>query len=47
MTAEGVCAFLELMRTHGVEVWLDGGWAVDACLGAQTRRHDDVDIVID
>jgi lincosamide nucleotidyltransferase A/C/D/E len=47
MTAEDVCAFLELMRTHGVEVWLDGGWAVDACLGAQTRRHDDVDIVID
>jgi lincosamide nucleotidyltransferase A/C/D/E len=47
MTADDVCAFLELMRTHGVEVWLDGGWAVDACLGAQTRRHDDVDIVID
>jgi lincosamide nucleotidyltransferase A/C/D/E len=35
------------MDDVGVEVWLDGGWAVDACLGAQTRRHGDLDIGIE
>jgi lincosamide nucleotidyltransferase A/C/D/E len=29
-----------------IAIWLDGGWAVDALLGEQTRPHDDVDIVI-
>ena len=31
----------------GIHVWLDGGWAVDACLGSQTRAHADLDIVIE
>jgi len=47
MTAADVLAFLDLMASHGVRIWIDGGWAVDACLGAQTRRHDDLDIVIE
>jgi lincosamide nucleotidyltransferase A/C/D/E len=45
-TAEAVGEFLDLMNSLGIQVWLDGGWAVDACLGVQTRRHDDLDIVI-
>jgi lincosamide nucleotidyltransferase A/C/D/E len=47
MTAEDVCDFLDLMDAHGIRIWLDGGWAVDACLGSQTRRHSDLDIVIE
>ena len=47
MTADDVCGFLALMDTLRVRVWLDGGWAVDACLGSQTRRHGDLDIVIE
>jgi lincosamide nucleotidyltransferase A/C/D/E len=47
MTADDVCAFLVLMEKHRVDLWLDGGWAVDASLGCQTRRHSDVDIVIE
>ena len=47
MTADEVCSFLALMDKHRVNVWLDGGWAVDASLGHQTRRHGDVDIVIE
>jgi lincosamide nucleotidyltransferase A/C/D/E len=47
MTADDVCGFLALMDADGVRVWLDGGWAVDACLGSQTRRHGDLDIVIE
>jgi lincosamide nucleotidyltransferase A/C/D/E len=30
----------------GVEVWIDGGWGVDALLGKQSRDHNDLDIVI-
>jgi len=47
MTAEDVCDFLSLMDGHGIRIWLDGGWAVDACLGSQTRHHADLDIVIE
>ena len=47
MTAEDVCDFLALTDGHGIRIWLDGGWAVDACLGSQTRRHSDLDIVIE
>jgi lincosamide nucleotidyltransferase A/C/D/E len=30
----------------GIDMWLDGGWGVDALLGEQTRAHEDVDIVV-
>jgi lincosamide nucleotidyltransferase A/C/D/E len=46
-TQEDVADFLDLMDGLAVRVWLDGGWAVDACLGAQTRIHGDLDIVIE
>ena len=37
---------LHLFQSAGIEVWLDGGWAVDALLGTQTRPHKDVDILL-
>ena len=37
---------LDRLAACGVEVWLDGGWGVDALLGKQTRPHDDLDLVI-
>ena len=46
MTAEALVALLPLFETAGIEVWLDGGWAVDAVLGEQTRSHKDVDIIL-
>ena len=33
------------LASHEVRVWLDGGWAIDALLGRQRRRHDDLDVV--
>jgi lincosamide nucleotidyltransferase A/C/D/E len=39
--------FVALMESHGVDVWPDGGWAVDACLGEQTRSDSDLDIAIE
>jgi lincosamide nucleotidyltransferase A/C/D/E len=46
-SATDVTAFLDLVDGLGIRVWLDGGWAVDACLGRQTRPHGDLDIVIE
>ncbi|MBI3744959.1 MAG: hypothetical protein HY264_00235 [Chloroflexi bacterium] len=46
-TVDDVVTFLDLMSGLGVRIWIDGGWAVDACLGEQTRRHGDLDIVIE
>jgi len=47
MTADDVRGVLDLLDVRGIHVWVDGGWAVDACLGTQTRRHSDLDIVLE
>lgn len=47
MTADDVWDFVDTMAAHGVRLWIDGGWAVDACLGTQTREHADLDIAIE
>jgi lincosamide nucleotidyltransferase A/C/D/E len=46
MTAADVLEVLGILEEAGVGVWLDGGWAVDALLGEQTRDHDDLDLVV-
>jgi lincosamide nucleotidyltransferase A/C/D/E len=45
MDAARVLDLLAHVKARGVAVWLDGGWAVDALLGEQTRPHDDLDLV--
>jgi len=46
MTALDVLDLLSLFAEHQLEVILDGGWAVDALLGEQTRPHADLDIAM-
>lgn len=46
MTSSALIELLRLFDGAGIEVWLDGGWAVDAVLGAETRPHKDVDIIL-
>ena len=46
MTADKVHWFLDLFDELGIEVWIDGGWGVDALLGECTREHQDLDIII-
>ena len=46
MSAEDVVEVVRLLEGLGIDVWLDGGWGVDALLGTQTRPHDDLDLVV-
>lgn len=46
MKPEDVIEIYELLTSNGIDVWLDGGWGIDALLGEQTRLHEDVDIIV-
>ncbi|HEY0979399.1 MAG TPA: nucleotidyltransferase family protein [Candidatus Paceibacterota bacterium] len=47
MKAEEVVALYQALDAKGLPVIIDGGWAVDALLGTQTREHHDLDIAIE
>ena len=40
-------AVLEALSSAGCRWWIGGGWGVDALVGAQTRVHRDLDLVIE
>lgn len=46
MNATTVLHILDLLVAGGVQVWLDGGWGVDALLGRISRLHYDLDLVL-
>jgi lincosamide nucleotidyltransferase A/C/D/E len=46
MNPTSVLHILDRLATAGVQVWLDGGWGVDALLGRITRPHNDLDLVL-
>jgi len=46
MDARSAAELIQLLESDGMEVYVDGGWAVDALLGRQTRLHDDLDIAL-
>jgi lincosamide nucleotidyltransferase A/C/D/E len=46
MTANDVLEIVDLFASHRVDLWIDGGWGVDALLGRQTREHSDLDIAM-
>lgn len=35
-----------MLRGRGVRCWVMGGWGVDALLGAQSREHHDLDVLV-
>ncbi len=45
--ARDVIEIMAMCSQAGVTARLEGGWGIDALLGAQNREHDDVDLVID
>ena len=52
MTAQDVIAFVRLLQHHGIRVFIDGGWAVEALVATDagvfqpSRRHADLDIAV-
>jgi lincosamide nucleotidyltransferase A/C/D/E len=44
MPPETVQVLVAAMHARGVAVCVAGGWAVDALVGRQTRRHADLDV---
>ena len=46
MQAADVVNFIQLCEQNDIEVYVDGGWGVDALLGKQTRTHGDLDIAL-
>lgn len=46
MPASALIELLQLFDDHAIQVWLDGGWGVDALIETQTRTHKDVDIIL-
>ena len=46
MTAEDVVELYSGLLARGVQLWVDGGWGIDALLGRQTRPHKDLDAIV-
>jgi lincosamide nucleotidyltransferase A/C/D/E len=46
ISAQDVVGIINLLEQNDIEVYVDGGWGVDALLGEQTRKHDDLDIAL-
>lgn len=45
MPADGVLSVLSLIREARADVWIGGGWGIDALIGEQTRDHRDLDLM--
>lgn len=46
MRASDSAAVLSRIHAAGIAVWVDGGWGVDALIGAETRSHKDLDLIV-
>ena len=44
--AEDVIGIYQRLCQNGIQVWLTGGWGIDALLGEQTRPHKDLDVIL-
>lgn len=46
MTEHDVLSVTEALTQGGADVWIAGGWAIDAVLGQMTRPHRDLDLAV-
>jgi len=44
--AEDVISICQRLLANGIQVWLSGGWGIDALLREQTRPHKDLDVIM-
>ena len=47
MKSEDIVKLYQALDQIGVAIWIDGGWAVDAVVGRQTRSHNDLDVAVE
>lgn len=47
MTRQEVVRIYQLLAARGINVWVDGGFCVDALVGRATREHSDLDIAVE
>jgi lincosamide nucleotidyltransferase A/C/D/E len=45
MDSDSALALLAAIGDAGLDVWVGGGWGIDALLGEQTRPHRDLDLM--
>lgn len=41
------CEIIELAVSNNIELFIDGGWGIDALLGFETRLHNDIDLFVE
>ncbi len=46
MLSTDVIGLYKELDASGIQIWIDGGWSVDALLEKQLRPHNDLDIAI-
>jgi lincosamide nucleotidyltransferase A/C/D/E len=46
VSAEDVVEIYKKLSANGIQVWLTGGWGIDALLGEQSRPHKDLDVIM-
>jgi lincosamide nucleotidyltransferase A/C/D/E len=46
MHAKDVAEVIDALELAELEAWVAGGWGVDMLVGAQTRKHLDLDLVV-
>jgi lincosamide nucleotidyltransferase A/C/D/E len=44
--AKDVITIYQRLLDNGIQVWLTGGWGIDALLEEQTRPHKDLDVIM-
>ena len=45
VSAQDVINICQNLSSNGIQVWLTGGWGIDALLREQTRHHKDLDLI--
>jgi lincosamide nucleotidyltransferase A/C/D/E len=46
VTPDDVIHLYRVLESHSIQIWLTGGWGIDALLGENTRSHKDLDILM-
>jgi len=46
VSAEDAITIYQHLLDNGIQLWLTGGWGIDALVGGQTRPHKDLDLIM-